>query len=312
MSSWKSYPSVFNLGHRVLAELFSDPVLVEEKIDGSQFSFGLIGGVLRVRSKGAEMNSEAPEKMFDKAVETVSTLAPVLVPGYTYRGEFLRTPKHNTLAYDRTPVGHIIIFDINVDEESYLTYEDKKIEATRLGLEVVPRLYEGRIDSADAIRHLLLLDSCLGGQKVEGVVVKNYARFGPDKKALMGKYVSEAFKEVHGGEWKRNNPTSGDIISELINRYRTPARWNKAIQHFRENGQLQNSPRDIGALLREIPEDMRKECESDIRDALFAFAWPKIRRGITMGFPEHYKQYLLDQQFEAPKDESKEHEGGAS
>ena len=138
MSSWKSYPSVFNLGHRVLAELFSDPVLVEEKIDGSQFSFGLIGGVLRVRSKGAEMNSEAPEKMFDKAVETVSTLAPVLVPGYTYRGEFLRTPKHNTLAYDRTPVGHIIIFDINVDEESYLTYEDKKIEATRLGLEVVP------------------------------------------------------------------------------------------------------------------------------------------------------------------------------
>lgn len=41
MDSWHSYPSIFAIGHRALAELLLDPVIVEEKVDGSQFSFGL-------------------------------------------------------------------------------------------------------------------------------------------------------------------------------------------------------------------------------------------------------------------------------
>lgn len=39
--SWHSYPSTFALGHRAIADLLLDPVLVEEKVDGSQFSFGV-------------------------------------------------------------------------------------------------------------------------------------------------------------------------------------------------------------------------------------------------------------------------------
>ena len=75
-TSWHSYPSTFALGHRYVAELFHDPVLIEEKIDGSQISFGVfpvIDGVdelvLKVKSKGAEINVIAPEKMFSKAVQ---------------------------------------------------------------------------------------------------------------------------------------------------------------------------------------------------------------------------------------------------
>lgn len=41
MESWHSYPSIYNLGHRYIADLLTVPVIVEEKIDGSQFSFGL-------------------------------------------------------------------------------------------------------------------------------------------------------------------------------------------------------------------------------------------------------------------------------
>jgi ATP-dependent RNA circularization protein (DNA/RNA ligase family) len=36
-----SYPSIYALGHRAIRELFDGPVVVEEKIDGSQFSFGV-------------------------------------------------------------------------------------------------------------------------------------------------------------------------------------------------------------------------------------------------------------------------------
>ena len=61
-TSWHSYPSIFALGHRALAELFLDPVVVEEKVDGSQFSFGLFEEngehILRARDrKSTRLNS---------------------------------------------------------------------------------------------------------------------------------------------------------------------------------------------------------------------------------------------------------------
>lgn len=297
MDSWHSYPSVYALGHRALKELFLDPVIVEEKIDGSQFSFGLFDDGLRVRSKGQVMLIDAPEKMFDRAVDTVKSLS--LRPGWTYRAEYLRKPHHNGLSYSRIPNEHLILFDINPAEEEYLPYSAKAEEAARLGLEIVPLLSEGILSSADDVRKFLTRESVLGGQLIEGVVIKNYARFGLDKKVLMGKFVSEAQKEVIQRHFKTANPGKADIIDSIIQSYGTPARWQKAVQHLRERGTIEDSPRDIGNLIKEAPEDVLKECADDIRDALMKWAWPQIRRGITHGLPEWYKQLLLDKQFES-------------
>lgn len=224
MSSWGSYTSIYNFGHRAITDLLKGPVLVEEKIDGSQFSFGIFNrdnpvcnGIwdecfeLKVRSKGATMIVDAPEKMFTEAVETVKAIRGNLIVGWTYRGEYLKKPKHNALAYDRIPNGHIIIFDINTDEETYLSYAEKKAEAERLGLEIVPLLFEGII---------------------------------------------------------------------------------------RERGEIEDDVRDIGKLMKEIPEDIKIECEAEIKERLFAWAWPNIRRIVTRGVPEYYKDSLLRKQFE--------------
>lgn len=301
-TSWHSYPSIFALGHRVLGDLFSDPVLIEEKVDGSQFSFGVFEGRPRVRSKGQEMHLDAPEKMFEKAVETVKEISLQLHPGWTYRAEYLQKPKHNTLAYDRTPERHIIIFDINPAHESYLPYDEKAAEAARIGLEVVPRLGTGIIESPADLLALLETTSVLGGQKIEGFVVKNYARFGHDKKALMGKFVSETFKEVHNGEWRKNNPTTSDFIDTIVAKYRTPARWAKAVQHLTEAGALERSPRDIGKLMKEVSTDVLNECYAEILQDLFRFAWPKVQRALTHGLPEWYKAQLLEAQFAPTED----------
>lgn len=300
-TSWHSYPSIYALGHRALAELLLDDVIVQEKIDGSQFSFGRFPGYpisdgWRMRSKGAQLNIEAPEKMFKRAVDYVLTQD--VHPGWTYRAEYLQSPKHNTLAYDRVPENHLILFDINDAEESYLPYNQVMHEANRLGMEAVPQFFHGRLESADKLRELLDFTSCLGGQKVEGVVVKNYSRFGPDKKALMGKFVSELFKEVHAKDWKERHPGKQDIITELIDKYRTPARWEKAAQHLRDAGKLTDSPRDIGELMKEVWPDILKECREDIADALFKWAERHLQRGVTKGLPEWYKQKLLDKQFD--------------
>ena len=295
-----SYPKVYNLGHEAIVDLLLDNVTVEEKVDGSQFSFGIIDDVLQCRSRGQQINIDAPDKLFSLAVETVKKLADKLVPGYTYRAEYLQKPKHNTLAYDRIPEGHLVIYDINDGLESYLPYGMKVQEAERLGLEVVPLLFEGTLIGFDAyatFKALLEHTSILGGQQIEGVVIKNYKRFGRDGHALMGKHVRESYKELHKGDWRERNPTGGDVIQGLITKLRTPARWEKAIQHLKEAGVLEVSPRDIGPLIKEVHMDVLSEQEDMIKKQLFAYAWNRISKGITAGLAEWYKERLAEKQF---------------
>lgn len=301
MNSWHHYSSIYNLCHHAAKDLLTVPVYVEEKIDGSQFSFGLSEeGELMIRSKGCVMVLDAPAKMFSFAAETVKKLKPLLHPGWTYRGEYLRSAKHNTLAYERFPKDHIILFDVEIGECEFLPYSAKKDEADRLGLEVVPLLHEGVVEDITQFRSFLETTSVLGGQKIEGVVVKpiGYNLFDVQKKVLMGKFVSEAFKEAHTGAWKAANQTPNDILAMLGAKYGVQARWQKAVQHLQEAGKITDSPRDIGLLMHEIPDDVKKECEAEIRDQLFDFAWPHISRMITRGVPSWYKDRLLRQQFE--------------
>lgn len=291
-----SYPSVFAIGHKMIADLFKGSVVVEEKIDGSQFSMGIIDRELMCRSKGKHLILDAPEKMFMKAVETAQGLD--LQPYYIYRCEYLQKPKHNTLAYDRVPKNNLIVYDIQIGLGDYLSPADKAEEADRLGLECVPLLFEGKMEHMEMFNSLLETMSILGGSQVEGVVVKNYNLFTQEKKIAIGKYVSEKFKEIHGADWKKRNPGKMEFIQLLIDKYRSVARWEKAIQHKRDEGLLEHSPRDIGMLIKEVPEDVLKECEDEIKEKLFKHFWPIIRRGITRGLPEWYKQLLAKSAFE--------------
>lgn len=299
-----SYPKVYAMGHPAIADLFDGPVVMQEKVDGSQFSFmfsteGAIWteGALLMRSKGATVYPETDDKLFRPAADTVVRLAKDLQPNVIYRGEVVSKPKHNTLAYSRVPVGNIILFDIERMDGSFFTAEELQVEANRLGLEAVPTFYDVP-PTAEGIKELLQTESCLGGSLIEGVVVKNHNRWGKDGKFLAGKHVSEAFKETHQKAWKETNPAQGDVIQALIDEMRSPARWAKAVQHLRERGELEGSPRDIGRLIAEAKKDIAEEERERIAEVLVAWALPKVLRGATGGLPEWYKTQLLEQQFD--------------
>lgn len=312
--AWRSPQSIFNLGHRAVKDLFTVPVQVQEKVDGSFFAFGLfpclepegaflkeVEGVyeLKVRSKGAVMIVDAPEALFKLAVKAVNDRQHLLKPDWQYRGETLAKPKHNALSYDRTPKDNIILFDVLTDEETYLPYEELCAEAKRLDLEVVPQLFSGRVENAEQLRVYLNETSVLGGQKIEGVVIKPLEPlFGQDKKMLFGKFVSEQFKEAHRAAWGESNPGPKDIIQQLGDMYATPARFQKAFIHLREAGGIEGSPRDIGALIKAIPPDILKEHADEIKDRLFKYAWPHIARIAVRQVPGWYRDLLLRQQFE--------------
>jgi len=298
-----SYSNIYNLGHAAIADLFKGPVIVEEKIDGSQISFGIINGELQARSKGAVLNIIAPDKMFAKGIEVIKSIENKLKEMVIFRGEYLAKPKHNTLCYDRVPQNNIIIFDIEIGGgQMYITPQEKKALAASLGFECVPELYHGMVTDPQQLRKMLQIQSCLGGQKVEGVVIKPeaYDLYGRDKKVLMGKFVSEEFKEIHSNTWQDEHGTksSNDIIQNLTSQLATPARWNKAVIHLKERGAIEDSLRDIGRLIPEVPADIEKECEELIKEQLYKWAWPQLKRSCVRGLPEWYKNELMKKQFE--------------
>jgi len=296
----RSYPKVWNIGHPAVKELFEGEVYVQEKVDGSQFSFGVVDGELYCRSKGQQIHLPTEDKIFFQATETAQALARegLLKEGWIYRGESVHAPKHNALEYGRIPVGCIVLFDIDVGLEDRMRPPDLAYTAPLLGLEYAPLLHFGEINNPEELLELLETESFLGNTKVEGVVVKNYERWGRDGKQLMGKYVSEKFKETHTKEWGKSNKSQKAVIQILIEGLRTEARWEKAVQHLQEAGELENAPQDIGKLIIATQKDVAEEEEERLKEALWRSFSKDIIRGTTRGLPEWYKRRLLDNAFE--------------
>lgn len=271
---------------------FANGILVHN----SQWSFSLDeNGELLMRSKGKQVHEDSPSsKMFNEGIAAIKERADLLVPGQVWRGEYLQKPKHNTIKYSRIPTGHIAIFDIELSLGEYATVEQRKEMADFIGLETVPVLFQGIWEKELVdLKSFFEIESFLGGSKIEGIVAKCYTQFLHGN-PLFAKLVSEAFKESHSTEWKKANPNKGDIIDQLIQNYNVEARWLKAIQHLRDNGELTNSPQDIGKLMKEISVDIEKEEKDTIKEALFKWAYPQISRGVTKGFPDWYKERLLE------------------
>lgn len=298
MTEAPAYPKIFALGHPTLKNLLEGTVYVQEKVDGSQFSFAKLNGQLCVRSKGKQLFLEAPDKMFELGVKYVQSIQDTLVEGWVYRCEYLRIPKHNTLCYSRVPRNHLILFDVMIGLEAYLPPEKLEVEAERLGIEPVQTFVVDGLDSG-AFQQYMQRESQLGGQTVEGVVIKNYHTFCQQTgHVLMGKYVSEQFKETHEKEWKRSNPGTQDILQRLITKYKSEARWEKAVYRLRDNGELQQAPQDIGKLIKMVPQDIEAECKEEIVEMLWKHFWPKVSRGVVAGMPEWYKTRLMHEQFD--------------
>jgi hypothetical protein len=301
----RDYGKVWNLGHPEVKDLFSGEVTVEEKVDGSQFSFMLQGAALHFRSRSVPVYT-GESGMFAKAVSAVYDRAHLLKDGWIYRGEYLQKPKHNVLAYDRVPRGNIILFDVQPTEHTHLPADEKRAEAGRVDLECVPLVHVGPLADHSSLMSLMTTVSCLGGANVEGLVFKNYGRHGMDGKCLKGKHVAEHFKEVKDSEWKKENPGRQDILDLLVMKYRSEARYQKAVNHLRERGALTSSPADIGPLMAEALDDLDTECGDEMRQMLYQWAKKRIGRQIVGGLPQWYKDQLAKAQFESPNTAPKE------
>lgn len=295
MKTPPSYGKILTLGALYTQDALKGEVVIQEKVDGSQFRFGINDeGQLVFASKGAHIDIDNPPDLFRPAVQYITSMLErfdVSKEMYFY-AETLQKPRHNTLSYDRVPQNHIVIFDMLVGGE----WEERAVLENWgewLSIDVIPELYRGEA-TTDTITSLLTTQSYLGGQTIEGVVVKNYGQkilYAGKEQQLYTKYVREEFKELHS---KNPDWMSGkDKLSALFSEYANEVRWHKAVQHLRDAGELEQSPRDIGKLIKEVPLDILSENEEELKNRLWSLYKGDFMKIVTRGLPQWYKDQLM-------------------
>ncbi len=301
MAQTPPYIKILTVGALGTEQLLTGQVIIEEKIDGSQFAFGI--------DKNSEVSCRSHHQqiiindagMFTEAVAHVQSIIPTLERMYAvwreplwFYAEYLQRPKHNTLAYQRIPKNHLVLFDV-LSGTNWLSITDVQEMADSLQIDAVPVLYQGQAPDMDTIKSFLQRESYLGGSAIEGVVIKNYEQLiamGGKTFPLFCKLVNEKFKERNMREWKENSNKSK--LQELIESYRTQARWQKAVQRLEEDGKLKHDPCDIGELMKAVAMDILEEEKENIKEELFNLYWKDIARTAQRGLAEWYKNKLSE------------------
>lgn len=294
-----SYPKIFHLGERHIKDILENVVIIEEKVDGSFFTFGCTqDGAVFARSKNKELFFGEENSQFKLAIDFVESRKDLLISrfkGVTFFGEYLQSPHHNVLSYERVPKNNIIIFDMYDEQMGFYPPDVKEDAGKWLDLETVPLLFKGNLEtlSQEHLDMFFQIDSILGNVKIEGVVVKNYEKevlIGSQLMPSLAKCVRQDFKEVLNKTW-----TSGkDKVETFIEGFRTDARWHKAIQYLRDSNELSEEPKDIGPLIKRVQQDIIEECEEDIKEGLYKLFIDQIKRKAVAGLPEFYKIYLTN------------------
>jgi hypothetical protein len=297
MKAVPGYTKILTIGSAMTENALVGHVVIQEKVDGSLFRFGINeDGEVTAGSKGQIFyDLDDVAQMFVEGAQYIKSISDKLkkLPVDTYfYCEYLQKPKHNTLVYDHVPKNHLVLFDCLMGGK-WCNYKELQVIANGLDIDAIPVLYSG-LATTDTIKGFLETPSYLGKQIVEGVVIKNYDQtimLGGHVFPLFTKYVREAFKELHTQDWKIRQPK--DSLHDYVEGFKSEARWQKAIIHLREKGELLWSPKDIGNLIKTIQEDILVEETENIKNFLFKCFKDDILRAATRRFPEWYKEQLL-------------------
>ena len=243
----KKYDSIPRYGKQGTRDILGTEVVVMEKLDGANASFGIIGGELKMFSRNQELNEHNTLRGFydwvrhnvDPRKLFVSTI---------YFGEWL-VP--HTVQYKKEAQREFYLFDIyDVKTETYLDWNITVQAAKHLGLRTPEVFFRGDLHS------LTDLDKYLGQSDLteipntgEGIVVKDY------EGQQFVKIVSDKFKETKSIKQPSLDRTD---IGTLIDSVLTPQRVEKLIHKKIDLGLLpaELDITDTGNVLKALSSDV--------------------------------------------------------
>lgn len=285
---------------------------IQEKLDGSQMSFAFINDNLVFFNRGREINQEAPDDVFHKAIgmlkchlAKIAKTNPDLLKNRIFHGEVIGKLRHNKIVYERTPRFYFVLFDI-YDEEtaSWLPHTKLAEIGQSLELEIIQLYWFGDVTSDENSLQKIAKDivarmetgefrSMLGGIP-EGIVVKNpkFHNIAKNKdSATKIKHVRTQFKELHHLKSAPlvALPDANAIFDRIMACFPKEPRWAKSIQRLRDQSRLfPETEKNVPMLLRDIKRDLKEECSDIFMEYVRLELLPFFLEKFTVGFEEYY------------------------
>lgn len=293
----KKYHKIIRYGHRETNGVLNkgDHIVIQEKIDGANASFTRDEyDKLRVFSRNNELNEENTLGGFYNWVhENIDPLT--LIPGWLYFGEWLNPHKVRYEKYEKT----FILFDVySTNLSEYGAFENVKLEAERLGLQLVPVFYEGEYKDFEHLESFVGKTD-LGGklgdiETGEGIVVKNVNytdRFGNQ---MFVKLVSDHFREVQKQKAPKDPGKKTD--EQLFVEYcMTDARVEKLLHKLVDEGVLDENfgIEDMSTILKHINVSLYDDIMEEEKDKLPGeYEEKQIRKAISRGVAQVVKRII--------------------
>lgn len=242
--AFKKYPEIPRLGHEDVLEILQygeDFIFVEAKVDGGNGSMWIDekDGQVHFGSRNRDLTSDQDYKMFAglqaklrEHLHIKEMNGIILNPDYFYYFEWMAV---HTIRYTSAPF--IIGLDIRLkramdsdDFGLFLSREGKEREFDRIGIEIVPLVWKGKVSDLKKLKveELVPQSKYFNGLE-EGIVIKNYSRMSKlGHHQLFAKVVREEFKEDNRavfGSVKNKESDSDKIVNQFV----TEARIKKQI-----------------------------------------------------------------------------------
>ena len=160
------------------------------------------------------------------------------------------------LRYDRAAQNGLVLWDVQTESGDYLD-ESKREVAESIGTDCAPLLYRGPVTLDLLVRTVETSEPLLGGNRVEGVVIKDADDLSADR--LVAKYVADDFLESHLGDGFKLPDDRRALVSSMAGAVVTAPRMEKMRMAMADDGLLTRTPRDIGELCRRVCEDILLE-----------------------------------------------------
>ena len=300
------YPKILHVGAPLVETIFFNEVEITEKVDGSQCRIHLTEDAVMVGSKNQGI---ADYGMFEIAHDQGKRIHDetdwrTLGDDITLFCEFLKTPSHNTIKYDRVPLNNLYLFGVMLGNDHMVRGGLIEI-AEHLDIDPPNVLSNGLIESAEELKEFMTHQSYLGGSLVEGVVIKNYNRtYDPlqvHSQAYIGypmaaKYVRDDFKVANSKQW--NTLTRKKGVDSLVDMFFVEARFLKTVQHLMDEGSIEYQKKDLQFLIPEFFNDLMEEKKEEMTRMIMGEIFKALKKRASGYVVKSWVDYLTERQFE--------------
>jgi len=300
------YPKILHIGAPLVETVFFEEIELSEKCDGSQCRVNLTNEFVATGSKNQNV---ADYGMFEIAhnyskVIHEETEWRQFGDDITLFCEFLKSPKHNTISYDRVPLNNLYLFGALVDGVHMKT-DDLNDIAKCFDIDPPNIMYEGNVESAEELKEFMTHESYLGGSLVEGVVIKNYNRtYDPlqvHSQAFIGypmcaKFVREDFKAANAKRWNTLDRKKG--VDAIVEMFFVGEMFQKTIQHLRDEGKITYTKKDLQYLIPEFFDDLMDEKKDAMTRMIMAEVFKVLKKRASGYVVKSWIDYLTERQFD--------------